>query len=113
MLTYSNPRLLAEFNDWPYGAEFTRCVFRVEAHPRKGERVVRVTTDPKTGRETTPKALTFAVKARIVDGSNGKTYLAMLTVFGHVSIARSDMKFSHESVHEGDERYAAVRALFN
>jgi hypothetical protein len=93
------------------------AIFDVEAKPGKGERVSRVTQED--GRGTAGhKVLTFARKARIVDGhdggaSNPRTYLAMLTSFGHVSIMRGDMKFSEEAVFENDPRYPALLALFD
>ena len=113
MITYSNPRKQAEFTDWPSGKLRTRCVFTVEAKPGKGERAVRVTTDPKTGRESAPKALTYARRVRIVDGSDGKTYIAELTLYGFVSIMQSNMQFQQESINVDDLRYAAVHALFD
>lgn len=112
-LTYSNPRLSAVFEDWPHGAHRTRATFTVESKDGKGQRAVRVTIDPKTGRESAPKTLTYGRQARIVDGDNNRTYLAMLTEFGHISIMRADMKFSEEAIFEKDPRYAAVRAFFN
>jgi hypothetical protein len=109
---YSNPRLTAEFTNWPYGALRTTATFSVEKTPGRGERAVRVTIDPKTGRPTAPKKLTYARKVRIVDGDDGKTYLIEKTLYGFVSVMRSDMKFQHETLHEDNERFAAVDALF-
>ena len=111
-VSYSNPRLTAEFTNWPYGPHRTTATFSIEATPGRGERAVRVTIDPKTGRPTAPKKLTYARKVRIVDGDDGKTYLIEKTMYGFVSVMRSDMKFQHESIFEKDERFAAVDALF-
>ena len=59
-----------------------------------------------------PKKLTFAKLARIVDGSDGRTYIAELTIYGTISIMRGDMKFIHESIHNGDPRYPQALELF-
>lgn len=58
-----------------------------------------------------PKKLTFARKMRIVDGDDGRTYIAALTGC-HVSVMRGDMKYSEESVFENDARYPELLALF-
>ena len=106
MTTYSNPRLRAEIADWPLGRDKRGlAVFSIEAKPGKGERAVRVTTGA-------PKALTFARKARIVDGDDGRTYIAELSVYGHVNIMKGDMKYQHETIHAGDPRHAEAMALF-
>jgi hypothetical protein len=106
MTTYTNPRMNATIVDWPLGRT-QRCTatFTIEQHPTRGERAVRTTIGK-------PKALTYAVKARIVDGDDGRTYIAELTSFGFVSIMKGDMKFQHESIFDRDPRYAEVRALF-
>jgi hypothetical protein len=104
--TYSNPRTYAEIDNWPMGgSKRGTAVFSIEAKGGKGERGVRVTNGK-------PKALTFARKARIVDGDDGRTYIAELTAYGFVSIMRGDMKFGEESIHDGDPRLPALLALF-
>jgi hypothetical protein len=103
-LTYTNPRTEATIENWPSGSKRVTARFTIE-RAKKGERAVRVT-------DGAPKKLTFAVRARIVDGSDGRTYIAELTQFGHISIMRGDMKFSHEAVFPGDPRYADMKALF-
>lgn len=108
MITYSNPRLRAEIADWPLGGNKRGlCVFHIEQdikHLR--ERAVRKTNGA-------PKKLTYARKARIVDGSDGKTYIAELTIYGFVSIMRGDMKYHEESIHADNPRYEMARALFD
>jgi hypothetical protein len=104
-LTYSNPRLQATIENWPSGSKRVTAHFSIEQKPGKGERAVRVTTG-------NPKTLTFAKLARIVDGSDGKTYIAELTTFGHISIMQSNMQFQHETIFERDPRYAAIFELF-
>jgi hypothetical protein len=106
MKTYSNPRTKAVIADWPYGSNKRGpATFEIEVTPR-GERAVRVTIGA-------PKKLTFATKMRIVDGDDGRTYIATLTMFGHITIKRGDMKFDEESIFENDPRYLKLRELFN
>lgn len=112
-LTYSNPRLEAVIENWPSGSKRTTATFRVESHASRGERATRTTIDPRTGRPSAAKVLTFSRKCRIVDGDNGRTYLIRLTEYGHISIMRSDMQLQEESIFETDPRYAAVAALFD
>ena len=104
---YTNPRLTAVIEDWPIGG--TRrgtATFTIETHETRGERAVRVT-------DGAPKKLTFARKMRIVDGDDGRTYVAALTAYGHISITRGDMKLHEEAVFEQDPRYASLLELFN
>lgn len=109
-MKYSNPRMNATIEDWPYGQYRTTAKFSIETNGNK-QRAVRITTDPKTGRETAPKKLTYAQKARIVDGDDGRTYILEWSGF-HISIMKGDMKFQHEVIFEKDERFNEVKALF-
>jgi len=112
-ITYSNPRKSALFHDWPWGSKFkTTCSFAIEQSQTHGERAVRVVFDPKTNEPCAPKKLTFSVRQLIVDGDDGKTYILCKTIYGNISVMRSDMKFSHESIHERDERFPALMAMF-
>jgi len=104
-LTYSNPRLKAVIEDWPLS--FNKrgtAVFAIEADKR-GERCVRTTTGKA-------KLGVYCNKARIVDGSDGRTYIARLYGNDMVSIMRGDMKFEQETVFDRDERFPALLALF-
>ena len=105
-MKYSNPRMRAVIENWP--SSFNKRVtatFTIEQHPKRGERAVRV-TDGK------PKALTFAKMARIVDGDDGRTYIAELTAYGFVSIMKGDMKLEHETIFDRDPGYADALELF-
>jgi hypothetical protein len=106
MTEYSNPRMEATIENWPHGSKRVTAKFTVETHPKKGQRAVRVTTGA-------PKRLTYAVAVRIVDGDDGRTYIAELTMYGFVSIMRGDMKYQHETIHPEDARYPTVKALFD
>lgn len=57
------------------------------------------------------KKLTYAQKARIVDGSDGRTYIAELS-YGFVGIMCGDMKYQKEYIHKGDPRFESAMALF-
>ena len=105
-MKYSNPRMEAIISEWPMGRDKrATATFNIEQN-KQGERAVRTTVGA-------PKKLTYAVKSRIVDGEDGRTYIANLTLYGHISIMQGDMKFCKESIHPSDERYAEVRALFS
>ena len=103
-LTYSNPRMRAVIPDWPSGSKRVTAQFQIE-QGKKGERALRQTTGAT-------KALTYAKLARIVDGSDGRTYIAEYSVYGHINIMRGDMKFSQETIHPNDPRYAMALELF-
>ena len=104
-LTYSNPRMSATIEDWPSGSRRVTATFKIE-QSKRGERATRTTTG-------STKNLTYAVKARIVDGSDGRTYIAELSMYGNISIMRGDMKYQHESIHMGDARFGEIKALFD
>jgi len=105
MTTYSNPRREAVIDNWPMGSQRRgQARFYIESSKR-GERAVRVT-------DGAPKKLTFARKARIVDGDDGKTYIAELSMYGHVSIMQGNMKFQETTVFPTEARYPELLALF-
>jgi hypothetical protein len=106
MHKYTNPRMSAVIENWPHGSQRVTATFSIETHPTRGQRAVRVTTGA-------PKKLTFARQMRIVDGDDGRTYIAALSGFGHITIQRGDMKFNEETVYERDPRYPELRALFD
>ncbi len=112
MTTYSNPRMEAVIDNWPSGKHRTTATFRVEVHPTRGERGTRTTIDPRNGRPSAPKLLTYARKARIVDGDDGKTYIIELSGYGFVSVVQSNMQFQAETIHAGDPRLPDVLKLF-
>lgn len=103
-LTYSNPRMTAIIDNWPSGSKRVTARFEIEQTPR-GERAVRTTTGE-------PKKLTFSKMQRIVDGSDGRTYIAEYSQYGHISVMRGDMKYNHETIHAWDPRYAMALELF-
>lgn len=112
-LTYSNPVMSKIVHGWPYGAQRTTADFQIEVDPKRGERAVRVTVNPKTGKAGATKKLTYAKQMRIVDGSDGKTYIAYLTRYGFVGIMQGNMQFQQESIFDTDPRFPALVALFD
>lgn len=104
MTTYGNPRMQATIENWPHGSQRVTAIFTIEVDKR-GERAVRVTTGA-------PKKLTYARQMRIVDGDDGRTYIAERSMYGHVTIMRGDMKFNHETVHSDDPRHPELLKLF-
>lgn len=105
MATYTNPRMQAVIPDWPSGSKRVAAHFSIECDPKRGERAVRVTTGA-------PVKITFARRMRIVDGDDGRTYIARDHGRGMVSIFRGDMKYQHEVAHEPSARYGELLALF-
>lgn len=101
---YSNPRTTATIENWPSGSHRVTAHFSIEVDPKRGERAVRVTTGAA-------KKLTFARKMRIVDGDDGRTYIATLTGYGHITIFKGDMKYLEESFFERDAYYPELLAL--
>ncbi len=101
-LTYRNPRKDVVITDWPSGSLRTTATFHIEAN-KKGERAVRTTINPKTGRINAPKALTYSPKVRFVDGSDGRLYVISF---------KGTFDFSQEAIFERDPRFASVLALF-
>jgi hypothetical protein len=87
------------------------ATFTVE-QGKKGERVKRVTINPKTNRPNKPKTTTYALKARIVTGDDGKTYIAELTQYGHISIIQSNLQYQEESIGTDDPRYTDMLSMF-
>ena len=106
MTSYSNPRLDATIEDWPSGSKRVKAIFTVERVAGRGERAIRTTTGA-------PKVRTYATKARIVDGDDGRTYVAELASYGFVTIMNGNLKFQHEVIYKTDPRLAEVLALFD
>lgn len=120
LLTYSNPRLSAIIEGWPWGQKLrTQARFFIEANKR-GQRAGRILVDPKSGRDCAPKFTTYSKAARIVDGSDGRTYIATLGEFNFsIQILQGDMKYSREYPPAGNvgtpehARHAQILALFD
>ena len=113
MKTYSNPRMLAVKENWPYGQLRTTATFTIEQSNTRGERAVRSLVDPKTGRLCAPKKLTYATQMRIVDGDDGRTYIAYWHAeSGLICIMQSNMQFQEEVIPQRDERFVMASALF-
>lgn len=90
MRVYSNPRLVAEFDDWPIGGSLRgKCRFEVHVEKR-GTRVSR-TTQNKHGVWCKPKFHVYGDGSAIVDGDDGKTYILQHSKnFNMITIHRHD-----------------------
>lgn len=112
MMTFSNPRTVAEFNDWPIGSNH-RGYCRFEVETKKGkQRVSRVTAD-KNGRLCKPKCTTYYEKTIIVDGSDGRTYVLGLTFYGFISVEESNLRYTTPLHPEEGQRFVEAKALFD
>ncbi len=112
-MKYSNPRMHAVVENWPHGALRTTATFNVETHPRTGmQRATRTTVDPKRGGTSKPKLGVYAPRVRIVDGDDGRTYIASLTMYRSISVTQGNMQYQAEHIDVGSPRYAEALALF-
>jgi len=113
MTIYSNPRMEARIENWPLGGSKRGvAMFCVESDPKRGERAVRTTRDPASGKFSAPKKLTYANRVRIVDGDDGKTYIIAHTPHGFIVVMQGGMQYQAETIHDRDPRFAEVMALF-
>ena len=112
MLTFTNPRLEFTTHDWPYGRYRTTATFLIQQN-NKGERVARITINPKTGRTNKPKTTTYAKKVRIVEGSDGRTYIAELTQYGNITIMQSNLQYEQCTLYPDNENFLDVLKLFD
>lgn len=110
MINYSNPRKTLVVEDWPWSKYKTRATFQVEYKRGHGDRCSRVVVNPKTGVEAAPKYTTYGRIVRIVDGDNGRTYIATMTMYSHISILQANMQYQEEAIFSHDSRYAPLLA---
>lgn len=111
-MKYSNPRLSAVIEDWPHGARRCTATFNVETHPKRGQRATRTTTID--GRTSKPKLGVYAPAVRIVDGDDGRTYIASLTMYRSISVMQGNMQFQAEHILDARHpAYTAALALFD
>ena len=111
-LTYHSPCLSLLIPDWPSGRYQVPAQFRIETHPTRGQRAVRQTQHPLKGTWSAPKVTTYAAQARIVTGSDGKTYILELSGSGSIHIMQGNLQFSAEHIMWNDPRYAELAQLF-
>ena len=109
---YSNPRKSVTIEDWPSGSMRAVATFTIEAHATRGERAVRQTVNPKTGRLNAPKKLTYARQMVFVDGDDGRLYVLELTGSGFISVMRGTFDTQEETIFQHHEDYDGLRALF-
>ncbi len=113
-MKFSNPRTTAVFENWPFGgAQRCRMEFKIECHPKRGERCLRWSTSAH-GRVSKPKKSTYSTMCRIVDGDDGKTYILEYHQHsGMVSIRESNLKFSTATFYPENEEHIELYNLFN
>jgi len=114
-MNYSNPRLQANFDNWPYGNKRTKCTFHVEEN-RGRMRAVKTTTDPKTGLENKPKKTTYTTRVIFVDGDDDRLYIVQESLRSDFyMVTKSCLKANHETISAYDkpEESKKMLALFN
>jgi len=113
-IKYSNPRTFASFDNWPWGSKLRcRATFNVESKNGKGERVSRITIDPRTGRTCKAKYSTYSRACRIVDGSDGHTYILQALAPYGFHVFQWNLQFTREYIRQDDSRYSSLVALFS
>jgi hypothetical protein len=102
-MKFSNPRLRAEFNDWPSGSHRVKCVFELEHKAKKGWKFYRTTQNPKTGLPNKPKGdIAYAREGAIVDGDDGRTYLIQRAGnYNFITVHSSDFKSAYFDTIQG------------
>ncbi len=111
-LTYHSPCLSLLIPDWPSGRYQVPAQFRIETHPTRGQRAVRQTQHPLKGTWSAPKTTTYARLARIVTGSDGKTYILELSHYDSIHVMMGNLQYSAEHIMQNDPRYADLVQLF-
>ena len=107
--TVSNPRKEEIIPDWPLGRrQRGDATFIHEIHPTRGERIGRIT--PYKGGMGKTKYTTYADVIRLVDGSDGKTYLLSFSS-GFIQVSSCNMKHSEFSIFEGDDNFEEYRKM--
>ena len=107
----SNPRTEAIIENWPIGRQRCRAWFAVESGPR-GERASRRTENRDRSGWNAPKLTTYALRTRIADGDDGRTYVVR-DVHSHINVMRGDMQHDAGNAFPGDPQYAALLSLFD
>jgi len=110
-MKYLNPTKQLTVNDWPYGRQLrTSAIFTIESN-KHGERVNRITINPKNGIANKPKTTTYADLVRIVEGKDGKTYIAEYHKYNRICIRESNLQYEHESIYDSNPYFAELLAL--
>ncbi len=111
-LMYHSPCLVRTIPDWPSGGHKVPAVFQI-VQTKGAERCERTTQHPTKGTWSTPKKTTFARKARIVTGTDGRTYLLELGRYSNaLTVMQGNLQYQQEYIGEDDPRHPALLALF-
>lgn len=113
-ITFSNPRLSATIENWPFGSKRTTARFEVSPRTKRGVRIGRQTRNKTDTGWNKPKLTVYAHQACIVDGSDGKTYLLMRSKnFPMVTVEQGTMNYNHCTAHHPSELFDTLTALLS
>ena len=101
-----------EIDNYPYGREHTKAVFKVDTQGDNKERVERITIDPKTGRINKPRYTVFATSAILGISADNKVYPITGEV-GQITIWSSDLQYSVASIFTSDPDYTKLAEALN
>jgi hypothetical protein len=106
-VNYSNPTTKRVVNNSIIGVT---TIFQIEENAKGQQRCTRRVTKKKDG--TFSKTI-YGRRCRIVDGDDGRIYVATLHAkFDLISIMQDNLKF-RETIHDFDRGYARILALLN
>ncbi len=72
IFNHTSQQTAYEIKDYPYGRLRTSMFVWIESEPKKGDRVVRMTINPKNGRKNAPKKSTYsALYVLYINSENG------------------------------------------
>lgn len=104
MLNLTNPRTEADCPNWPSGRRRVHAKFWCETNNR-GTRVNRVTTGK-------PARTNYYLKALIVDGDDGRTYIIAHTRYNQMVLISGTLKdIQYFYSDESKEMYEQIRGL--
>ena len=95
----------AVVDNWPSGGKRVTARFAIETHPKRGQRGMRRTTGKV-------KTLTYCHQARLVDGDDGRIYIAEITLHWRFIHIRGGDLMNAETIFPDNPRYPEIRALF-
>jgi hypothetical protein len=111
MIKLSNSRQEATIQDWPMGRKRLTAVFTVQS-PDKGagrgkQRVARQLGSYK------PKYTTYYLRTRIVDGDDGRTYIAAYTEYNQAVLIPGTLKSVEYYYPKSPEFFEIVSKVFS
>lgn len=110
-LTYQTPCTARLILNWPSGRYQVAAKFWIETDLHRGQRCCRQTQHPIKGTWSAPKKTTYAQLARLITGSDGRTYVLELHGSGSLSVMQGNLQFQQEYIPASDPRYPELVAL--